>query len=213
MAVNAVLFDFDGTVANTNGLIIDSWQYVYKQILGREADEADIKASFGEPLAVTMAKVFPSTPVEEAIDLYRGHQKDIYEEMIEPFPGMVELIKGLKAKGFKVSITTSRLRNSTLIGLRKFGLMDDIDEIITCEDTDKHKPDPEPVLISLERLGVKAEEALMIGDSMFDIKCAHNAGVKAVLVGWAEAVSEEDLNGPDKPDYYIEQAEALFDIL
>lgn len=213
MAIKAILFDFDGTVANTNELIVESWQYVYKKILGREADEADIKASFGEPLAVTMAKVFPDTPVDEAIDLYRGHQKDIYEGLIEPFPGMVELIKRLKADGLKVSITTSRLRNSTLIGLKKFGLLETIDEIITCEDTDKHKPDPKPALISLEKLGVKAEEALMVGDSIFDMQCAHNAGVKAVLVGWAEAVSAEDLHGADKPEFCIERAEDLLTVL
>jgi len=53
----------------------------------------------------------------------------------------------------------------------------------------------------------------LIGDSMFDIKCAHNAGVEAVLVGWAEAVSEEDLNGPDRPEYFIEKPEDLFEIL
>lgn len=213
MTIRAVLFDFDGTVANTNGLIIDSWQYAYRTILGHEAPEEEIKASFGEPLAVTMAKVFPNTPVQEAIDLYRDHQKDIYEELIEPFAGMPELIRRLRAQGVKVSITTSRMRNSTVVGLQKFGLMDDIDALITCEDTDKHKPDPAPVLISLERLGVSAEEALMVGDSMFDIKCAHNAGVKAALVGWAEAVTEEDLNGPEGPDYRIEKAEDLLALL
>ena len=102
---------------------------------------------------------------------------------------------------------------STMAGLRKFGLEDDFDAIVTADDTTKHKPDPEPVLITLEKLGAKPEEALMIGDSMFDIKCAHNAGVKAVLVGWAEAVSEEDLNGPDRPEYFIEKAEDLFEIV
>ncbi|MBR4020459.1 MAG: HAD-IA family hydrolase, partial [Firmicutes bacterium] len=166
-----------------------------------------------EPLGVSMQKFFPEVPVEEAIEIYRSHQKDIFEEMIEPFPGMVELIKGLKARGYKVAITTSRLGNSTMVGLRKFGLDDVFDVIVTANDTTKHKPDPEPVLITLEKLGAKPEEALMIGDSMFDIKCAHNAGVKAVLVGWAEAVTEEDLNGPDRPDYFIETAEDLFDLV
>ena len=190
MAIRTILFDFDGTVANTNGLIIDSWQHVYRRILGREADEADIKATFGEPLAISMEKAFPATPVEEAIEIYRTHQKDIFEEMIEPFPGMIELVRGLKVRGFQVGVVTSRLRHSTLVGLDKFGMTEQLDCLVTCEDTDKHKPDPAPVLIALEKLSARAEETLMIGDSMFDIKCAHNAGVKAVLVGWAEATSE-----------------------
>lgn len=213
MAIKTILFDFDGTVANTNRLIIDSWQHVFRTVHGKEADEADIKATFGEPLGISMVKNFPDMNPEDAIDMYRSHQKDIYEEMIEPFPGIVELLKGLKEKGYQVGIVTSRLRNSTMIGLRKFGLAETADYIVTCEDTDKHKPDPEPALIALEKLSAKADETLMVGDSMFDIKCAHNAGIKAVMVGWAEAITETDLTGPDRPEYCIEKAEDLYDIL
>lgn len=213
MAYNTILFDFDGTLADTNGLVIESWQHVYRALTGREADLPMIKATFGEPLGISMEKIFPNTPMEQAIDIYRGHQKDIYEEMIQPFSGMVELIKELKARGLKIGVTTSRMRNTTLIGLNKFGITEYMDAIVTCDDTDKHKPDPEPVLITLERLRAKPENTLMVGDSMFDIKCAHNAGVKAVLVGWAEAVTEEDLNSPDAPEYFIEKAEDLLRLL
>ena len=213
MKYTSILFDFDGTLANTNGLVMGSWKHAFRVLRNIEQSEDVIKKTFGEPLGVSMQKFFPEVPVEEAIEIYRSHQKDIFEELIEPFPGMVELIKGLKARSYKVAITTSRLGNSTMVGLRKFGLDDVFDVIVTANDTTKHKPDPEPVLITLEKLGAKSEEALMIGDSMFDIKCAHNAGVKAVLVGWAEAVTEEDLNGPDRPDYFIETAEDLFDLV
>ena len=213
MAIRAVLFDFDGTVANTNRLVLDSWQHTYRTLTGREEEEAVIRATFGEPLPVSMEKAFPDTPTEEAITVYRDHQKDIYEEMIEPFDGMPELMKALKEKGYLVAIVTSRMRNTTMVGLRKFGVLEDIDCIVTCEDTDKHKPDPEPVLIALERLSVSAEEALMVGDSMFDIKCARNAGVKTVLVEWAEAATEEDRTGSDAPEYIIDRPEDLFEIL
>lgn len=213
MAFNTIIFDFDGTVANTNRLVIQSWQKVYLTLTGKEEDESVIKATFGEPLAVSMEKAFPGTPVEEAIAIYRNHQKDIYEDMIEPFPGMTKLIEDLKKQGYRVGIATSRLKNTTMIGLRKFGLTDLLDSLVTCEDTEKHKPDPAPALISLEKLGACAEDTLMVGDSMFDIKCAHNAGIKAVLVGWAEAVSQEDMTGPDAPEFMIEKAEDLFEIL
>lgn len=213
MAINTILFDFDGTVANTNSLVINSWQHTYKRLTGKSADEKAIKATFGEPLPVSMEKAFPDTPAEEAIAIYRAHQKDIYQALIEPFPGMTELIKNLKKQGLKVAVVTSRMRGSTMVGLEKFGVVEYIDCIVTCEDTDKHKPDPEPVLIALERLGINAEQALMVGDSMFDIKCAHNAGVKAVLVSWAEAVTEEDLQGEDRPEYFIDEAQDLLTIL
>lgn len=213
MAVNTILLDFDGTLANTNGLVLGSWQHTFRTLTGSEADEAELIKTFGEPLRVTMKRFFPETPVEEAVDIYHEFQADCYERLIEPFPGMTELVVGLKEKGYKVGIVTSRAKRSALIGLEKFGLMDYIDDIVTCEDTSKHKPDPEPVLIALEHLGIGADEAIMVGDSMFDIKCAHNAGTKAVLVDWAVAVSDEEMNGQDKPEYYIKKAEELFDII
>jgi pyrophosphatase PpaX len=88
-----------------------------------------------------------------------------------------------------------------------------MDCLVTCEDTDKHKPDPEPVRIALRKLSSSPSEAIMLGDSMFDILCARNAGVRSVLVGWQMALSEEDIKGPEGPDFLINKPEDLFSLL
>ena len=212
--IKAVLFDFDGTIFDTNKLIIESWQQVFRVMTGSETDEAKLKATFGEPLLITMERWFPGES-ERLVDIYRNHQKDIYFKMIELYPGMAELIKKLKALGYMNAVVTSRLTSSTINTLDKFDLTKYFDVIVTCDDTDKHKPDPEPALVALEKLGIKADEAIMIGDSHFDVLCAQNAGVKAVLVGWSEAASVT-LNGGEinyKPDYIIEKAEDLLEII
>lgn len=213
MGINTVLFDFDGTVADTNQLVINSWQHTYMTRRGKKVPEEEIIKTFGEPLNITMAKVMPEFDVTESIEIYRGYQVNHFEELIDIFPEMKECIIRLKEEGYNVGIVTSRVRASTDRGLRAFGVTEYIDETVSCEDTDRHKPDPEPVLCALRKFGVKNDEALMVGDSMFDIKCAHNAGVRAAMVGWALAVSEEDLAGEDAPDYIMEKADDIFDIL
>jgi pyrophosphatase PpaX len=128
-------------------------------------------------------------------------------------PGILDLLKELKARGYKTGIVTSRLRHTTEMGLQKYDMEQYFDTIVTCDDTDKHKPDPEPVEIALKRLGSKPEEAVMIGDSIFDILCARGAGVKSVLVSWALAISDGDKTGENEPDYIIDKAEDLLKIL
>ena len=211
--INTVLFDFDGTIMDTNSVIMQSWQHTFRTVEGKERPEEDIIGTFGEPLYVTMEKLLPQISVEEGAEIYRSFHHDNFIDLIDIFPGILELLEELKARGYKTGIVTSRLRHTTEIGLNKYDMEQYFDVIVTCDDTDKHKPDPEPVNIALERLGSKPEEAIMVGDSMFDILCAKNAGVKAALVSWALAVSEEDKNGENAPNYIIEKAEDLLDLL
>lgn len=211
--INTVLFDFDGTIMNTNNVIIQSWQHTFRTVEGKERPIEEIVKTFGEPLAITMKKVLPQIPEEEGIAIYRGYHFDKFAELITVFPGVLELLGDLKEKEYKVGLVTSRLWNTTKIGLEKFDMGKYFDTIVTCDDTNKHKPDPEPVNIALERLNAKPPEAIMLGDSMFDILCARNAGVRAALVGWALAVSDEEKIGANAPDHILERAEDLFNII
>jgi pyrophosphatase PpaX len=210
--ITTVLFDFDGTLIDTNEVIIQSFQYTFRKVLGKEMPLAEIISNFGEPLAVTMEKML-DIPPEEAMAIYREYHYDKFDELIEIFPGMLDLIHLLKKQGYKLAIVTSRLRHTTMKGLEKYGLEGIFDYVLTADDTDKHKPDPTPITMTLEKLGSKPTEAIMIGDSMFDILCAHNAGVESVLVGWAIAVTEEDKIGPNKPTYIAERAEDILKII
>lgn len=213
MGVNTVIYDFDGTIADTNNLIINSWQHAYRTITGKEQDEREILKTFGEPLLITMKRVFPDWEPEEAAKIYRSYQVKHFSEYIRPFPGMVESIKELKNRGCNVGVVTSRMRKTTVEGLEAFGIMDYIDHLVSCEDTDRHKPDPAPVLCALEKFKIGPESAVMVGDSSFDIRCAHNGGVKAALVSWAMAIGPEEKDELDRPDFYLERAEDIFKVI
>lgn len=213
--INTVLFDFDGTIMDTNDVIIKSWQYTYKKLLGREEPVENLLKTFGEPLDVTLPKVFPDIPVEESIEVYRGYQRANFQNLIQLFPGMKELLAEVKARGYKTALVTSRLGFTTEQGLKKYGIDECFDVIVTADDTTKHKPDPEPINIALGKLGAVPEEAVMLGDTMFDILCAKNAGVRSVLVSWSMALGGKTIEdmGDDAPDHIIYKPEELFEII
>ncbi|MBR3786814.1 MAG: HAD-IA family hydrolase [Firmicutes bacterium] len=213
--IDTVLFDFDGTIMDTNNVILMSWQHTFRTLENREEDESKLTATFGEPLEYTLERFFPDAPVEESIEIYRSYQRKNFSDLIALFPGMKELVIECKARGYKTGLVTSRLKRTAMEGLEKFDLTKYFDVIITPEDTDKHKPDPEPVNIALEKLGSQPENAVMLGDTLFDIQCSHNAGIGAVLVSWSLALAGktyEDL-GEDAPDHIIEKPEELFEII
>ncbi len=213
--IDTVLFDFDGTVMNTNDVIMMSWQHTFRTLEGREEDPEVLLKTFGEPLEITMKKFFPDIPTDEAIEVYRSFHRDNFGELISLFPGMKELIQEVKARGYKVGLVTSRLLNTTMQGLEKYGIKQYFDAVITADDTTKHKPDPEPVNIVLEKLGSVPEHTIMLGDTLFDLLCARNAKVKSVLVSWSLALggkTKEDL-GDAAPDYIIDDPKELLEII
>ena len=211
--VDTVLFDFDGTVMDTTEVIVNSWQHTFKTLEGKERPLSEIYVTFGEPLPITMAKFFPEHPVEDCIEIYRSYHYNNFGDLIKVFPGMKELMVELREEGYTLALVTSRLLRTTMQGLDAYDLKKYFDTILTCEDTDKHKPDPAPIDITLKRLGKKPDNAIMIGDTMFDILCAKNAGVKSVLVDWAVAVGEEEREGENAPDYIIKDPVEIKDIL
>lgn len=207
--INTVIYDFDGTIMNTNIVVAESWKHTYRTIYGKEMSHEEILKTFGEPVNISMARIFPHMEVAESLNIYRTYQNEHKDELVTLFPGMAELMNEVKARGYKTAIVTSRIGTSLREYLEQFCISDCVDVIVTADDTKAHKPDPEPILIGLKKLGSKAEETLMIGDSMFDILCAKNAGCPSALVGWAEAVTFEESGA----EYFMQKPEDLFEIL
>lgn len=191
--IDTVIFDFDGTLVNTNDVIIDAWQHTYRHYINKEMPVDHITKCFGEPLLITMAREFPQVPPEESAEVYRSRQREMADDLVRLFPGITKMLHAVKEAGYKMGVVTSRTTESTMFYMEKFGIADLFDALVSCDDTDKHKPDPEPLLLGLEKLGAEADKAIMIGDSPFDMKCANNAGVRTGLVSWRIAGTEETL--------------------
>lgn len=225
-----IIFDFDGTLANTNNIIIASWQATFEHYLGYTLPVREIEATFGEILVNTIGRLIPDAPVNEVVDYYRAyqdsHQQD-YEVYV--FEGIRELLEQLRERGCIIGVGTSRTAYSFWNYMKKLGMDGYVDEAVTMNDVTSHKPDPETIDAVLIKMMAHAGEAydsgsgipdavrkaaLMVGDTKFDIGCANNAGVDSVMVGWSHYVDEEDMLADGfVPTYRMERPEQLLEII
>ena len=225
-----IIFDFDGTLANTNNIITASWQATFEHYLGHSLPVSVIEASFGEVLVDTIGRLMPDSPVNEVVDYYRAyqdsHQKD-YEVYV--FEGVRELLDQLRERGCLIGVGTSRTAYSFWNYMKNLGMDGYVDEVVTMNDVTSHKPDPETIDAVLIKMmahdnvpydsesGIPdavREAALMIGDTKYDIGCANNAGVDSVMIGWSHYVDEEKMLADGfVPTYSFESPEQILEII
>jgi pyrophosphatase PpaX len=126
---------------------------------------------------------------------------------------MPEVLRRLDAEGRRLGIVTAKRHRTVALALARFPwLGEHVDVVIAQEDTQRHKPDPEPVLAAVERLGAEPSEAAYVGDSPFDIRAAKAAGAFAVAVGWGGIHSDGRLIA-EEPDVFVHTPEGLLDVL
>lgn len=210
MGINTLLFDLDGTLINTNELIIQSFLHTLEKYFPNKYTREDTYAFIGPSLHDTFVKM-DETKVEEMIEVYRKFNHEQHDALVTEFEGVFETIEQLHKKGYKLGIVTTKVRSTVEMGLKLTKLDQFFDCIITLDDVKKAKPDPEPIYKALKLLDAKAEEAMMIGDNYHDILAGKNAGTKTAGVAWA-------LKGADylkqfHPDYMLDTMSDLLKIL
>ncbi|MBR2539670.1 MAG: HAD family hydrolase [Mogibacterium sp.] len=188
-----IIFDFDGTLLNTNDVIVASWEATFENFLGYMPVRKKIEATFGETLKNTIKRCFPNESYEDVRDYYRKYQDEHCDGMVYVYDGIRELLEELREMGCKIGVATSRTTRSYWKYMEDFNLLHLVDEVVTMDDVKKHKPHPDTILKLLEKFGATPEESIMLGDTKYDIGCAMNAGVDSVLVGWSHYVDMEDM--------------------
>lgn len=206
--VRAVLYDFDGTLADTTELIMRCYRHTMRTHLESVPSEEEWLAGFGTPLETQLARYARSTDEADAMRrTYRDYQDLHHDSMIRPFPGAVEAVAALAGRGLKLAIVTSKHRRSALRGMELCGLVEHFHEIVTPEDVSRPKPDPEPVRVALQRLGVEAAEALFVGDSPHDLAAGRAAGVRTAAVLWGPF--PRPTLEREAPDHFLERQDAV----
>ena len=178
-----ILFDLDGTVLDTSGMIVASFQHTFKVHYGIELPPEKIHQFFGKTMLDAMQVLAPDKDPEILIHTYRQHQL-AHEHQMDIFPFVKETLSALELMGIKMAIVTSRRKETAIKGLKKFGIDHYFPTVIGAYQCTKHKPDPQPLHMALEILGLQADECMMVGDSPADLAGGHNAGMKTAAVKW-----------------------------
>jgi len=197
------IFDVDGTLTSTNRLIFDSFNFIAKKYLNRTFTDEEIVAMFG-PTEDVILKEWCGEKFDEArVEYYKYYSDNHWKAKL--YPGMKEILDNLKKKNFPLGIFTGKGREATMITLKKLGVENYFDLIVTGDDVKNHKPSSEGILKFVNHFELKKERVLMIGDSVSDVKASKEAGIKVASVLW-DSYSKEKVKNL-KSDYYFHSVE------
>lgn len=204
--LRVVLFDFDGTVIDTVDLIKASFRHTIQRVLGRTLPDEVLIHNLGMPLAEQM-RIFSPEKEEELIAVYREHNRAHHDGMVKEFPGVRDALERLRAAGLKLGLVTSKSRELTQRGMSLFDMKRLFDAAVHMEDTERHKPHPEPVAEALRRLKTDPAQAVFVGDSPHDIVAGNRAGAMTIAVLWGPFERQRLLAAG--PDLAVESPEEL----
>jgi len=210
MKLDTLLFDLDGTLVDSNELILETFRLTFlKYMPNHPFGRAELLEMMGPPLYETFQIVSKDTKIiDQMIETYRKIYVEIEFDYIKPYPHMIEMLRYFKTNGFNIGIVTTKFQVSAIPSIKEFGIDKYIDVLIGLDDVKFHKPHPEPVYKALERF--KDPHAMMIGDNSTDLLAGRNAGILTCGVDWS--LKKEALLDTN-PDFWIRDFKELIEVV
>jgi pyrophosphatase PpaX len=202
-----VLFDLDGTVIDSGGIILASMRHATREVLGREYADEELMRAVGGPGLEAQMEAFDPERVDELVTVYRAHNEPLHEELL-CCAGMEHALERLHSGGYRLAVVTAKRRSTVELAFEHVPLGHLFEVVVGGDETERHKPDPEPLLLAAERMGIRPDEAAYVGDSPFDIRAAKAAGMRSVAVTWGRIHDRERLER-EQPDAIVDTAEEL----
>lgn len=206
-----IIFDFDGTLVNSNEAVITSLNATYFEFKGEMPDYIEaIEPILGKPLEVQMSS-FGIERVEEAVEYYRSYYMDIRDERTFSYEGVDVLLSLLKEKGYRMGIISNKGPSGLQHGLEKFNYTDYFDVVVSKDDVTEKKPHPDAFNPILEAMGGALSDYMIVGDSISDVLLGHNLGIPSILVNWTLLPDEAFIEA--EPTYVIDTPLDLMNII
>jgi pyrophosphatase PpaX len=207
--LQAVLFDLDGTLRDSESADIKAMGRVFKEDLGLEVSEQQLAGYIGVPSREILERVAPHR-VEELLPVWLGYHLELLDET-HLFPGILETVRGLSEAGLGLAVVTGQNRLELTASRRNVPLDDLIGVWVSADDVPFPKPHPASVHLALEALGCPPGQAVMIGDTRFDMEAGRRAGTRlgAALWGIRDPASLLDY----QPDFIFDSPQQMKDLL
>jgi pyrophosphatase PpaX len=187
------LFDFDGTLVDSERLILASFRHATSTVVGTTPSDDVLRAGIGLTLE-QQAHELAGERAQELFDVYVEHNRAFHSELLRTFDGVPEMILRLRRRGARLGVVTAKIRPTMELGFEHVPLEREWFEVLVAkEDTRLHKPHPEPLLLALALMDAAAGDAIYVGDSPFDIRAAHAAGVTSAAAAWGDIFSRDVL--------------------
>jgi pyrophosphatase PpaX len=209
MQFPVVLFDLDGTVVDSGGIILASMRHATRTVLGREISDEELMAAVGGPALEAQMRAFAPEQVDELVRVYREHNEPLHEEL-DCCDGMDEVLVRLKEEGRRLGIVSAKRRRTVELAFAQVPLGELFDVVVGGDETERQKPAPDPLLLALERLEADPAEAAYVGDSPYDMQAARAGGLYAVGVSWGGIHPRDSL---EDADVVVDSAEELLAVL
>ena len=210
MRFPVVLFDLDGTVVDSGGIILASMRHATRTVLGREfSDEALMAAVGGPGLEQQMRAFGGERHLDELIRVYREHNEPLHEQLL-PCAGMDDVLVRLKDEGRRLGIVSAKRKRTVELAFASVAIGHLFDVVVGGDEAERQKPEPDLLLLALDRLGAAPATAVYVGDSPFDMQAARSAGMHAVGVTWGGIHGRDALAGADD---VVDRPEELLAVL
>ena len=206
------LFDLDGTLLDSDQMLVETFQYLYKVYKPKDfvVDEKKIITFSGPPIRITLKQEFPELDQEELLKIWRKESIKNYPLFTKLFPGSLEMLSTLVEKNYKVAIVTNKHRAAADEAFKLFGIADLGIWSVSGDDIKEQKPAPEGIYLAMDHFGIKdKKDVVYIGDSVYDAKTAENAGVDFALVSWTPRKLPENAKISWKIDSYSSLVRSL----
>lgn len=206
--ISTILFDLDGTILDSRNQDHELVTRLFRDLLKKNAEPELVATYFGMSSRKILEEAAPDR-IEELMPLLADIQREI-TGMASVFPGMRTMIRKLSEAGFSIGVVTSKTREEMNISRIDYDLPDEIAVWVGADDAHSPKPDPAPILLALDLLDCAPKEAVMIGDTYFDMEAGRAAGVKIGAALWGDVDRKKLLNyGPDFLFEAVEELESL----